>query len=323
MSLAAPGPVEGPRPTAEYSGVTGGMPPAAGRTGTPQGQREMPSPTTEGPDGARRALEDAGLPTTPVTRSLVEALAQAGLPATPALLRRLVANWPEIPAELRATALGLAARGLVPTAALLALGVPDQGQPRPVPLIRAWMARLGHPGVTLLAGEGDPLDALMAWINRLTPPEARLARHLRDASAGDPTHELPRQAGAWPTEEAWPQGHARLLDPAAPWTVPLAWGAWTGHWTHWDRDARSPEGPGDEARPWRTVIILEHPECGRVRLNLAGAGRQLVVRIQAEAPALREALAALVPEVSARVAELGWSGPPWAVGTTDEEPHGT
>ncbi|MBM3260020.1 MAG: flagellar hook-length control protein FliK [Candidatus Sericytochromatia bacterium] len=323
MSLAAPGPVEGPRPVAEYSGVTGGVPPVSGRAGSPQGQEDKPVPTAEGPDGARRALEDAGLPTTPATRSLVQAMAQAGLPATPAMLRRLVANWPDIPAEMRATALGLAARGLVPTAALLAQGPPDQGPPRPAQTIRSWMSRLGHPALTLLAGEGDPLASLMTWIDRLTPPEARLARQLRDPSAGDTFPDPGPRSGEWPTEEAWPQGFARMVDPAAPWTIPLAWGPWTGTWTHWDRDARTSAGPADAEQAWRTVLALEHPECGRVRLHLAGAGRQLVVRIQAEDPALREALAALVPEVSARVAELGWIGPPWAVDATDKEPHGS
>lgn len=323
MSTAAPGPVEGPRHPAETSGLTGGATQGTGRPAprTPPTEEQEAPPD---PDGAARALEGAGIPATPVTRSLVKALAEAGFPATPALLRRLSGTWADLPADQRQTAMALAARGLIPTPILLELGPPDKGPDRPSARLRAWMERVGAPATSLLAGEGDPGLVLMDWVARLTPRAALLARRLgTDAGASDTSDSALADDDAWPAEEAWPQGFARMLDPAAPWTIPIAWGPWTGRWTHGDREPDEARGEDPGERPWRTVIALEHPALGLVRAHLAGVGRQLAVRMEAAHPGLRTALAALVPEVSARLAELGWNSPPWSVEPTVETERAT
>ncbi|MEB3237723.1 MAG: flagellar hook-length control protein FliK [Candidatus Sericytochromatia bacterium] len=327
MSMAAPGPVEGPRHVAETSGLTGGATQGTGRPAPRTLSPEPPAVRQESPtdqDGADRALEAADIPATPVTRSIVKALAEAGMPATPALLRRLSGTWADLPAEQRQTAVALAARGLIPTPILLALGPPDKASDRPSTRLRAWMEQVGAPATSLLAGEDDPGLVLMAWVARLTPRAAMLARRLdTDAWASDTGDSAIADADAWPAEEAWPQGFARLVDPAAPWTIPIAWGSWTGRWTHGDREPDEARGEDPGERLWRTVLALEHPALGLVRAHLAGVGRRLAVRIEAAHPGLRTALAALVPEVSARLAELGWISPPWSVEPTVETDHGT
>lgn len=283
---------------------------------------ERPTGSTSPPrDAAGRALDEAGVPDSPAMRELVRTLVEAGHPASPAIVRRLVNVWQDLAPAARPAALALAVRGFLPSPALLALGGLTSPPPSSADRTRRWMASHGDTGQALLAGEGDLVTLLASWVRRLVPREALWGRHLAtgEPAASNPFTETEEQDTGLPLEEAWPQGAARLLNPWAPVTLPLAWGPWTGRWTHWEREARQPDEGGAMPGPWRTMLTLEHPERGVIRIVLTGSAQHLDVRLEASDPVIREALAGLVAEAAEHVGRLGWQTGPWLIVPLDEE----
>ena len=277
-----------------------------------------------GRDPVGRALDSLGLPDQALQRDVAAHLLEADLPVTRALVDRLAGAWPGLSAAERGVAVALAARGLLPTATLLALGTPGSAGTSDLRRRQALQLLADTSGTPDRASEGrasegpdDLVSLLKSLLARWSPGEARLARLLREAPSEASKGSLVDEDSALPggdqevpsgwLHEAWSQGVDRMLDPAVPQWVPFSWAGWQGAW-QWEREPDSGNGQGS---PWRTVLDLEHPDLGGLVATLSGQDRTLGLTLAVADERLREEIADRAPALRTRIEAMGWSIRVW------------